>query len=277
MTNKLEAALAYAKLGWRVLPVKTGDKAPLLAQWPTNATSDETVVKKWWRKWPDANIGIVADSAVIVDIDPGARWPADDAQRASIKATQCPVARTPRGGWHLFFKQPPGRQYGPTTKKLAHSVDTRAGAGYVVAAPSRTRAGHYKWLRPLVEPGKLPAPPAWLICQLDGIDDRPLHLGTLVQARVDELLCWPEGVRNCNLFKLGCRLRRAGLGDTEIEAALLQANRTRCCPPLPENEVIRIACSVSKYPVGCELPYGLKRAWTCQIARRRRRKTSEQG
>jgi hypothetical protein len=59
-----------------------------------------------------------------------------------------------------------------------------------------------------------------------------------------------EGSRNCGLASLAGALRRRGLTQSEIEAALLAANRERCVPPLPEAEVLRIARSIARYPPG---------------------------
>ena len=42
-------------------------------------------------------------------------------------------------------------------------------------------------------------------------------------------------------------MRRAGFSEGEILAALLQMNQDRCHPPLPDQEVRRIAKSVSRY------------------------------
>jgi hypothetical protein len=40
------------------------------------------------------------------------------------------------------------------------------------------------------------------------------------------------------------------MGEQEIEAALLVANANRCLPPLPDDEVQRIAASIARYPAG---------------------------
>jgi hypothetical protein len=58
------------------------------------------------------------------------------------------------------------------------------------------------------------------------------------------------GGRNAALARIAGSLRRAGLSPSEIEAALLQVNRERCAPPLPDAEVRGIARSVGKYAPG---------------------------
>jgi P4 family phage/plasmid primase-like protien len=55
----------------------------------------------------------------------------------------------------------------------------------------------------------------------------------------------PEGERNNHLFKLGCKLVRAGMDATAVEAALHAQNLTHCKPPLEDAEVAAIARSAT--------------------------------
>src|SRR5262249_44771115 len=57
----------------------------------------------------------------------------------------------------------------------------------------------------------------------------------------------PDGERNGTLTSLAGSMRRRGMDAAEIEPALLAVNARRCKPPLPENEVRKIANSVSRY------------------------------
>jgi putative DNA primase/helicase len=56
-----------------------------------------------------------------------------------------------------------------------------------------------------------------------------------------------DGGRNNTLFREGCRLRRLGLDEAEIRAALTAINANRCRPPLDAPEVETIARSCSGY------------------------------
>lgn len=86
-TPMLKAALAYAqKLKWAVLPlhtVKNGQcscgrpdctspgKHPRVARGVHDATTDPSVIIGWWRRWPNANIGIrtgAASGFFVVDV-----------------------------------------------------------------------------------------------------------------------------------------------------------------------------------------------------------------
>jgi hypothetical protein len=57
----------------------------------------------------------------------------------------------------------------------------------------------------------------------------------------------PSGQRNRALTSLAGSMRRRGMGEEEILAALKVTNRLRCAPPLAEEEVRRIVESVSRY------------------------------
>jgi hypothetical protein len=60
--------------------------------------------------------------------------------------------------------------------------------------------------------------------------------------------------RNRTLASLAGTMRRRGMSHAAIEAALLADNETRCDPPLPPDEVRRIAASVSRYAPAPPLP-----------------------
>lgn len=58
----------------------------------------------------------------------------------------------------------------------------------------------------------------------------------------------PLHARNRTLTSLAGTMRRRGMSAAAIAAALLADNEARCTPPLPVDEVARIARSVSRYP-----------------------------
>jgi hypothetical protein len=74
-----------------------------------------------------------------------------------------------------------------------------------------------------------------------GNDAKPPHEGA---GPVSERI--PQGRRNTTLTSLGGSMRRRGMSEDEIGAALLKVNE-RCDPPLEEAEVRRVARSISRY------------------------------
>ena len=67
-----DAALHYAELGYPVFPCAPGDKVPLTAHGFQDASSDPALVTAWWRRWPDANLGMPTgrpSGVDVVDVD----------------------------------------------------------------------------------------------------------------------------------------------------------------------------------------------------------------
>jgi hypothetical protein len=243
----LEAALRYAEMGYRVFPCAPGDKNPITEHGFLEATTDPGQIECWWSKNSSANIGIAAAGLIVIDVDGEANaWP-DDPERA-LDLAVAPLALTPRGGTHRFFRRPAGRRWACTTGRLAAQVDTRTDGGYVVAPPSVVDGKPYRWAPGLeldVPPDRLPDPTAWLTHELDRLEAEGHDPGRA--SGVDEPNRIPEGQRNATLARLAGTMRRVGMSLSEIAAALLQVNTDRCSPPLAAREVERIAASVARY------------------------------
>ena len=241
----LHAARWYAELGFAVFPCAPGRKAPLTEHGLLEATTDVEQITAWWTQKPDANIAIRTDDLIVVDIDgEGNAWLADEAaKRAELDAG--PLSLTPRGGRHHFFRQPEGRAWRNTAGRLAPRVDTRANGGYVLVAPSVVDGRLYRWAdeRELsVPPHKLPEPPPWLVEQLDALG---ASNGVVIETPAGNTI--PKGQRNGTLASLAGAMRRVGMSQAEIFAALQQVNADRCAPCLLLPEVERIAASIARY------------------------------
>ncbi len=241
----LHAALWYAELGYPVFPCAPGRKAPLTEQGLLEATTDTEQITAWWTQHPDANIAIRTDGLVVIDIDgEGNAWlTGEPDKRAELDAA--PRSLTPRGGRHHFFRQPGGRAWRNTASRLAPRVDTRANGGYVLVAPSVVEGKVYSWQAEHelgMPPQRLPEPPAWLVVLLDAL--AASHGVTIDGAAANAI---PEGQRNETLARLAGAMRRVGMSQAEIFAALRQVNADRCTPPLPLREVERTAASIARY------------------------------
>jgi hypothetical protein len=159
-----QAAQAYAALGYPVVPMHTirpgggctcADptcrdlgKHPRLAGWPQLAATDPAIVGGWWRRWPDANLGLATGRRFdVLDLD-GRQGV--EALRAVFSIAPWehpgPVTRSGSGGWHLLYA-PTG--LGNRVGLLA-GVDWRGRDGLIVVPPSQHTTGRrYAWVRPL--------------------------------------------------------------------------------------------------------------------------------
>lgn len=243
----LQAALWYADLGYAVFPCAPGRKTPATEHGLLDATTDVEQIGAWWKEQPPANVAIRTDGLLVVDVD-GTENPwlkDDDERRGEIAAA--PTSQTPRGGRQYFFRQPAGRAWRNTAGRLAEHVDTRGNGGYVLVAPSVVDGRGYAWAEErelTIAPSRLPEPPAWLTELLDALAATNGADAIGDASRANPI---PEGQRNATLARLAGVMRRVGMSQAEIFAALQQVNADRCAPPLPLREVERIAASVARY------------------------------
>ena len=144
MSRMLDAALRYAAMGWHVFPLATtGDiKAPhpSLEHGHREATVDETVVRRWWTRYPTAGIGVsLARSGLIaVDIDPrnGGLETLARLEEEYGPLDSVVTCISGSGGEHRYFLPPDGLRSAPGhLGPRGGGVDLKY-QGYVVAPPS---------------------------------------------------------------------------------------------------------------------------------------------
>ncbi len=152
-TNMLEAALVYARHGVPVFPCRPTDKGPYTKHGFKDASTDETAIKTWWRRRPNALIGMPtgwASGVWVLDVD----FPAGPASLANLEAQIGPLPRTLEqvsgsGGRHMFFAMVEGVEIKCSTSKIGRNLDVRGVGGYVIVAPSLPSPGNrYQWHLP---------------------------------------------------------------------------------------------------------------------------------
>jgi len=143
-----EYAETYAKNGWYVFPVKPRDKTPLTSHGLKDASNNIGVVRQWWAKWPEANIGLNCGKSGMVVVDLDKRGEYDGLQEwdnIGVKVSTS-TSLTGGGGRHMMFKAPAGVSIKNSAGKLAPGIDIRAEGGYVVLPPSIHPSGKsYAW------------------------------------------------------------------------------------------------------------------------------------
>jgi len=168
----LDTALAYAAAGIAVMPLHTPDpvhgcscrdgadcgspgKHPRLKHGVLDASTDPTRLRAWWRRWPDANVGVATGTILdVCDVD------TNDGLRAVLDVLDVvrpagPLVRT-GNGWHLWF----AASDLPNRVGMLPGVDWRGRGGSAVAPPSRHPAGRrYTFQQPWTATTDLPACP----------------------------------------------------------------------------------------------------------------------
>lgn len=228
------AAIAAARRGCAVFPCRPGDKRPAVRQWEERACADPEQVARYWPRGQH-NVGIACGPSrlVVLDLDAGghAPLPGDWGELAGIRDGRDVLAQlaewagqpwpqtftvtTPNGGWHCYFKAPPGAEVRNSAGHLGPLVDVRGRGGYVVGPGSMIGGRTYEVLD-----SRAPVPlPAWL--HLLAIPEPPQarsagahaaaagDLAPSLDARIRGLLAHvaagTPGDRNGRLYWAACR------------------------------------------------------------------------
>ncbi len=223
---KLETALQYLKeYNFSVIPVCSDSKKPLIEwkkyqeEYPT-----EVEVRKWFKEFKNPNVAIVTgrlSNAVTIDIDDLASEPEVN---KLLDNTHPPIAITPRGGKHLYFKAPSTPL--PNNAGLIPHCDYRGEGGYIIAPPSEMPYGKYRWL---YEPDLSSLPPL------------PVSYESFVKTKNDiqegGLGMFSMGRRDNDLFHLANALVKGGMSKEEITEVMIKFGSV-CNPPFSRREVI---------------------------------------
>jgi hypothetical protein len=113
-----------------------------------SARAAESTVRGWWRRWPEANVGVVTGAVsdlVVLDVDPrhggDERLTRLEDDHGDLPPT--PEVVTGGSGRHLYFAHP-GRTV--ATGPLTDGLDLKGDGGLVVAPPSVHHSGAaYRW------------------------------------------------------------------------------------------------------------------------------------
>ena len=237
--------IAAAGRGWRLFPVKAGQKAPpLLPDWPVKASCDTDCLEEWEREFPGANWALACgpDSGVyVLDIDgPDGKASVEAWARRGWNLPETRIHKTSRGQ-HQLFKWPSGFVFTISAGKLGAGLDERGDRGYILIPPSFHPSGHRYTCENEAVP--LADVPQWLIDLHHQSPAQPV-----AQASGEAV---GKGGRTNRLVSLAGTLLRRGADPATIEAALIAENLARCSPPLPEAKVRGIAADIAKrYPSG---------------------------
>lgn len=164
-SSLLEAALAYARAGIPIFPLRPGNKQPLVPRGFYSATTDLQRILQWWHTTPQANIGVACGTPSgwwVLDVDPRhggweslAQLQADIDQGTPATSGSSLLYGTRRqltggDGVHLLFRK---RSDLPVTLSSMpnfagyQGLDYKGDRSYVVVAPSIHPSGNrYQWL-----------------------------------------------------------------------------------------------------------------------------------
>lgn len=160
MPDLPKSALWYAKHGWQIFPLRPRTKEPFYGIGVYNATSDTDQVMDWWRKWPQANIGLHCGGSGLLALDLDTYKECFAGSSIFIDGDyETLSSRTGSGGTHLIYRTPEGVKYGNQTGDLPQGIDVRGYGGYIVLPPSVHPNGkRYEWEFAYSPADTLPSP-----------------------------------------------------------------------------------------------------------------------
>lgn len=272
--SKVSLALSYASRGWHVFPISKGTTNKPRVKWGSAATTDEKVIKGWWKAWPEDNIGLACGPSglCVVDVDMKkgkngqATLDALELDYGQLPATLSAV--TPSGGRHLYFVG----QARTTVEQIGPGIDTRAtggAGGYVLAPGSQTDVGEYSW----EESSQIPVAklPEWLGHLTGRREDREHQQVAVVDQDQPQYIEWAvlhlkhdakvaiEGSGGNRLtFNLACVLRERGISQEKAHELMLAHWNDRCQPPWSTEELAKTVANAFNYasvvPPGGDTP-----------------------
>ncbi|MBT2511040.1 bifunctional DNA primase/polymerase [Streptomyces sp. ISL-98] len=257
-------ALDAAHRGRHVIPLRPQDKRPAghaeklcpgtgrcadgHLKPEQRATTDVELITAAWTQQP-YNIGIATGPSGLLVVDLDTLTPEEPegtpdgvqsllalCERAGESIPDTYQVRTPSGGHHLYFTQPPGVRLHSTAGRLGHHIDTRGWGGYVVAPASTTLEGSYS----LVDDRPPAVLPGWL-CEALTQPHRPDraasatpvttnasgYAAAALRGEVSSVATAADGSRNAVLLRaaraLGRLIASGDLDRAEVEEALSRA------------------------------------------------------
>jgi ribosomal protein S25 len=242
----LEYAIKYMQLGWSVIPLKPKDKRSMV-KWKNRQTdrATEDEIRGWWKKYPNANIGIVTGEISgidVIDFDgSGARAMLEE--KLGKKLPKSLRSKTGGGGEHLFLKH--NEKARNCVKVLSdgngNSIDVRANGGIIVLPPSIHPNGNpYEWIEP--PNNDLSNLAEWTSNLIEVL----MLKGNNRNQDRTEWTGVAKGKRNDTLAsRMGHLVKIKGISFEEVFEIAREMNSTYK-PPLPDAEVVRIVKSISE-------------------------------
>lgn len=132
--------------------------------WRQQSTTSLDKIEAWWRRWPDAVVGIdLAKSGLLVidcDRKPGQPDGVRAFENIASGLDSVPQVRSPSSGVHFYYRQTFDPPHGNARGSLPAGIDVRGHGGYVIAPGCALDTGEYVTIGDAGDP---PDPPPWLV------------------------------------------------------------------------------------------------------------------
>jgi P4 family phage/plasmid primase-like protien len=184
----------YLDRGWRLTPIKNGDKRPEPKNWTVNTVNDWETVRRYPR---DKSWGWVMDAChLVIDVDPR-NGGLESLKKIAAKhdgpiVPSYPVVKTPTGGVHIYMSKPDDW---PTRKQIPEypGIDFLSiGAQVLTVGATHPKGGKYQFAdKSPWQNGPQPAP-QWLLNEIKKPEvekkTTPAHNTALTPSQIKGLL-----------------------------------------------------------------------------------------
>lgn len=257
----LDHALAMATRGFRVFPLRPGEKEPFKGfAWKTEATADPATIRAWFTAHPVANYAVAAgDGLLIVDLDPRA---GSDASLQALPFTlpaDTLTVRTPGGGRHVYLSGP---DVANSVGRLGAGIDIRSAGGYVVGpgsffADHDGKKGYADFYKIECDASTASAPEGLVLAcgtasarERDAApvaeQDRPEDIERAARFLADAAPAVEGKGGDVHTFRVACELRDFGLTEGTALDIMAGEWNARCLPPWsPEELAAKVANAFS--------------------------------
>lgn len=262
--SMLDHALALARQGFNVFPLRQMSKLPAIKDFPNEATQDEEKIRTWWRDRPTCNIGISTtrfgddQALVVIDVDNKGGKSGDDTLFALGFEFELPATReqrTPSGGRHLVYTCAEPVKQGAGV--LGDGLDIRSKGGYIVGAGSRVRVEDADELGVYtMDATPIADAPTWLIERCGrprekaadagaptGPVDQPPQVDRAVYYLTNDApLAIEDGTGDSTTYKVAAGVKDFGISEARCLDLMIEHWSERCLPPwLPDDLAVKVA------------------------------------
>lgn len=258
LSSLAEAAAMYLRAGLTPLPVKVRAKAPTMVPWAEYQERQPSLddVRRWWKEWPSANVGLVTGNGFLVlDLD-GPQAEELLSSEGIELPFDAPRVRTGRAesGEHVWLRISKDLHIRPKVSLITNhrgsAVDIRCDGAMAMAPPSVHPSGQTyiwtsSWDGSMESIPMAPASLLELISKRYGADS-----GQMLRMADEEFVRLLSGVaageRNHTCARLAGKLLQWGV-PAPLAATILDAVfAPRCEPPMPMREVRQVVDSIAR-------------------------------
>lgn len=258
--NRLELVLWLVKnKSFYVFPLAKGTKIPVKGcRWKQESSNDEAQIEQWAEEHEHCNWALDCEKSGVTVVDVDVRAEKDGVTTLAMlqeehgELPQTLTARTPRDGFHFYYKNRYTFAYQSGTDKLGKGVDIKSGAAYVAIPPSWWKEKYYKFQNKDAEIRELPIWVSELLQEKETkrreapalINDAAtvdVHASILEDAKAylerEAPRCVLGDGSDANAYKVSCQLRDLGVGEQDALDLMLENWNEDNEPPWPPEKL----------------------------------------